>query len=102
MSSKTRLIVLLAAILSLSLGTALANTYGSVEPIANTAVINTDPLRNQTLDVRAAFAELLPQGRGLAQVTAGLSSNGSITTINGLNTSFQVGAGGFFGHTNPA
>jgi hypothetical protein len=29
-----------------------ANTYGSVEPIANDAVIDTGPLRNQPLRVR--------------------------------------------------
>jgi hypothetical protein len=103
MSSRTRVTVLLAAILSLlSLGVALGNTYGSVEPIANPAVINTDPLRNQSLDVRAAFAERLLQCGIVDQVKGALSSSGSITTINGLNTSFEVGAGGFFGHTNPA
>ena len=31
-----------------------------------------------------------------------LSSTGAITTINGLNTHFEVGAGGFAGSTNPA
>ena len=31
-----------------------------------------------------------------------LVSNGSITTINGLNTHIEVGAGGFFGETNPS
>ena len=103
MSSKIRVTVLLTAILSLlSLGTTLGNTYGSVEPIANPAIINTDPLRNQTLDVRAAFAERLLQCGIVDQVMGALSSNGSITTINGLNTSFEVGAGGFAGHTNPA
>ena len=31
-----------------------------------------------------------------------LSSTGAITTINGLNTHFAVGAGGFAGRTNPS
>jgi hypothetical protein len=82
--------------------TALANTYGSVEPIANPAVINTSPLRNQSLGVREAFAERLLQCGIVDQVIAVLSSRGSITTINGLNTRFEVGAGGFAGATNPA
>jgi hypothetical protein len=103
MSSETRSIILLAAILCLlSFSTALGNTYGSVEPIANPAVINTDPLRDQALDVRAAFAERLFQCGVVDQVVGALTSSGSVTTINGLNTSFQVGAGGFAGHTNPA
>ncbi len=31
-----------------------------------------------------------------------LSSKGAITTVNDLNTHFEVGAGGFAGNTNPA
>jgi hypothetical protein len=31
-----------------------------------------------------------------------LTSMHAITTVNGLNTHFQVGAGGFAGHTNPS
>lgn len=82
--------------------TTLANTYGSVEPIANPAVINTDPLRDQALDVREAFAERLLQCGVVDQVIDVLSSTRSINTINGLNTHFEVGAGGFAGATNPA
>lgn len=82
--------------------TALANTYGSVEPIANPAVIDTGPLRDQSLDVREAFAERLLQCGIVDDVIAALSSTGSITTINGLNTRFEVGAGGFAGATNPS
>ena len=52
--------ILIATVLSVSIfGTAQANTYGSVEPIANPAVIDTRPLRDQDLDVREAFAERL-------------------------------------------
>ena len=31
-----------------------------------------------------------------------LTAKHAITTVNGLNTHFQVGAGGFAGHTNPS
>jgi len=95
--------ILLTTVLSLSLvSTALANTYGSVEPIANRAVIDTRPLRDQDLDIREAFAERLLQCGIVDQVIHVLSSTGAITTINGLNTRFEVGAGGFAGNTNPA
>lgn len=94
---------LLTAVLSFPLvGTALANTYGSVEPIANPAVIDTRLLRDQTLDVREAFAERLLQCGIVTQVIDALSSTGAVNTINGLNTHFDVGAGGFAGRTNPA
>jgi hypothetical protein len=82
--------------------TTLANTYGSVEPIANPAVINTDPLRDQSLDVRQAFAERLLQCGIVSDVIDALSATRSIKTINNLNTHFDVGAGGFAGATNPA
>ena len=45
------------AVVSFSLyGTLQASTYGSVEPIANPAVIDTRPLSTQPLSVREAFA----------------------------------------------
>jgi len=95
--------IFLTTALSFSfVGTALANTYGSVEPIANPAVIDTRPLRSQDLDVRVAFAQRLFQCGIVDQVIHVLSSSGAVTTINGLNTRFEVGAGGFAGHTNPA
>jgi hypothetical protein len=83
-------------------GTALANTFGSVEPIASQAVVDIGPLRNQSLDVREAFADRLLQCGIVDRVIATISSAGSVTTINGLNTRVQVGAGGFAGHTNPS
>jgi hypothetical protein len=93
----------LAAVLSFSLlSTARANTYGSVEPIANPAVIDTTPLRDQDLDVREAFAERLLQCGIVDDVIHVLSRSGAIHTVNNLNTHFEVGAGGFAGHTNPA
>ena len=81
---------------------ALATTYGSVEPIANVDVIDTTPLRNLRLDVKAAFAERLLECGIVNQVIAVLVSHGSIKTINGLNTHLDVGAGGFAGETNPS
>jgi len=65
-------------------------------------VIATVPLRDQRLDVRVAFAERLFQCGIVDRVIGALSSSGAITTVNGLNTRFQVGAGGFAGSTNPA
>ena len=94
---------LLTAVLSSSLGgAALAATFGSVEPIANPAVIDTTPLRNQPLDVRVSFAQQLFQCGIVDQVIQTLSSTHAVSTINGLNTRFAVGAGGFAGNTNPA
>jgi hypothetical protein len=94
---------LLAAILFASLGaTVHANKYGSVEPIANTAVIDTTPLREQPLRVREAFANRLLQCGIVSRVVDVLASTGAITTINNLNTQFAVGAGGFAGFTNPS
>jgi hypothetical protein len=81
---------------------ALATTYGSVEPIASVDVIDTTPLKDVRLDVRAAFAERLLQCGIVNQVIEVLISTGSIKTINGLNTHLQVGAGGFAGATNPS
>jgi hypothetical protein len=94
---------LLAVLVSLSMAApAAANTYGSVEPIANPAVIDTGALRDQPLAVRAAFAEKLLQCGIVDQVIGALSASGAITTVNGLNTHFEVAAGGFMGRTNPA
>ena len=83
-------------------GTALANTFGSVEPIASQAVVDIGPLRNQSLEVREAFADRLLQCGIVDSVVAAITSTGSVPTINGLNTRVQVGAGGFAGHTNPS
>lgn len=93
----------LTAILCISLSATLqANKYGSVEPIANPAVIDTTPLRDQPLAVREAFATRLLQCGIVNQVVNVLSATRAITTINNLNTSFAVGAGGFAGATNPS
>ena len=92
-----------AAVLSFALCSTLqANTYGSVEPLANPAVIDTRLLREQPLRVREAFANRLLQCGVVTRVVEALSSTGAITTINDLNTQFAVGAGGFAGSTNPS
>lgn len=96
-------ILSVAAFASLSLATSSpANTYGSVEPIANPAVIDTSRLRDQSLDVRQAFAQRLLSCGVVDRVVTALSRTGGVTTIDGLNTHFQVAAGGFQGNTNPA
>ena len=95
--------ILKTTLLSFSLvSPALANTHGSVEPIANPAVIDTRPLRDESLRVREAFARRLFQCGIVDQVINALSSSGSVATIDGLNTRFEVAAGGFAGNTNPA
>jgi hypothetical protein len=91
------------AVLCFSLSSTLqANKYGSVEPIANPAVIDTTPLRDQPLGVREAFATRLLECGIVNHVVDALTATGAITTINNLNTSFAVGAGGFAGRTNPS
>jgi hypothetical protein len=79
-----------------------ATKYGSVEPIANPAVIDTTPLRDQPLRVREAFASRLLQCGIVNQVVDVLQATRATTTINNLNVSFAVGAGGFAGATNPS
>jgi hypothetical protein len=94
---------ILTAVLVVSLcGTVEANKYGSVEPIANPAVIDTSLLRDQPLRVREAFANRLLQCGIVNRVVDTLTATGAISTINNLNTSFSVGAGGFAGATNPS
>src|SRR5206468_6579562 len=66
------------------------------------AAIDTRTRGDQPLEIRAAFAERLFQCGLVDQVIQVLSSTHAVSTINGLNTRFEVGAGGFAGHTNPA
>jgi hypothetical protein len=96
-----------AGLISLVLGVALsaslhATTYGSVEPIANQAVVDTTPLLNQPLRVREAFARGLFQCGIVDRVLDVLTGTGAIRSINQLNAHFAVGAGGFAGRTNPS
>jgi len=95
--------ILRATILSFALTTTvLANTYGSVEPIVNPAVVDTATLKDQSLDVRAAFAARALECGVVNDVIAALTLTASITSINSLNTHVEVGAGGFMGATNPS
>ncbi len=95
--------VLGAAFCALSLvADVRANTFGSVEPIANPAVIDTEPLRAQDLKVREAFAKQLFKCGIVDEVIDALTAARAIRTVNDLNTRFEVGAGGFAGETNPA
>jgi hypothetical protein len=94
--------LLTATVVAALCGTLQANKYGSVEPIANSAVIDTGPLSGQPLKVREAFANRLLQCGIVNQVVEALSKTGAVTTVNGLNTSVAVGAGGFAGATNPS
>jgi len=94
---------LMTALLSLVLVSgALANTFGSVEPVANPAVLDTSLLQRQPLGVRETFARQLLQCGIVDQVIETLTETHAVSTINGLNTRFEVGAGGFAGATNPA
>ena len=73
-----------------------------MEPIPNPDVIDTGPLRDQSLAVKEAFAERSFECGVVDEVIDALTSSGAVTTIDGLNTSFDVAAGGFAGATNPA
>jgi len=94
---------LMTALLWLALASGMnANTFGSVEPVANPAVLDTSLLQRQPLGVREAFARQLLQCGIVDQVIEALAETHAVKTINGLNTRFEVGAGGFDGATNPA
>jgi len=96
-----RTILIGLCILSLGWGSASANTFGAVEPVPNPAVIDTAALRDASLDARAAFARRALECGVIEDVIDVLSWSGAISTINELNTSFAVTAGGFAGATNP-
>jgi hypothetical protein len=94
---------LISLVLSVALSASLhATTYGSVEPIANEAVIDTTPLLNQPLRVKEDFARRLFQCGIVDRVLEVLTGTGAIRSINQLNAHFAVGAGGFAGRTNPS
>ena len=79
-----------------------ANTYGSVEPVPNPAVLDTSALRGADISVRIAFAERVKECGVIDEVVDVLNWSEAISTVNELNTSFAVTAGGFAGATNPA
>lgn len=93
---------LLAVSLSLAgVTTSWANTYASVEPIPSTAVADAGDLHAEPLAVRRDFASALVGCGLVTEVVGVLSSSGAIGTIDDLNTSVAIGAGGFAGETNP-
>ncbi|MGI9287054.1 MAG: hypothetical protein ACR2P1_16840 [Pseudomonadales bacterium] len=94
--------LLIVAGIALVPAKAIANTYGSVEPLANPTVLDTTTLREQSLGVRKAFAKRLLQCGVVEDVVSVLSWSDAISTINALNSSVELTAGGFQGETNPA
>ena len=80
----------------------VGNTYGSVEPIPNSAVVDTSLLRDTSLDVREAFAGRVVECGTIGAVIDALTSTGSISTIDDSNIHFDVVAGGFAGSTTAA
>ncbi len=74
-------------------------TYGSVEAIPNPAVVDTQPLRSQDLAVREAFVGHVLACGYVDRVLDALAVTGAIRTLDGDNSSFAVGAGGFNGRT---
>jgi hypothetical protein len=78
------------------------NTYGSVEPIPNPAVIDTTPLRDLSLSTREVLADRISECGVVDDVVDALTLTGAISTINESNSTFDVSAGGFAGSTNPA
>src|SRR5918995_3893041 len=69
-------------------------SYGSVEAIPNPAVVDTQPLRSQSLAVREAFVERVLACGYVDRVLDALTVTGAITTIDDDNGAFAVGAGG--------
>ena len=83
-----------------------ATTYISVEPIPNRDVVGQDDLTTilsagyPTLEL---WSQRLLNDCGMVQnVIDALTANGAISTVNSVNTSFQVAAGGFESVTNPS
>ena len=74
-------------------------SYGSVEAIPNSAVVDTQPLRSQSLAVRQAFVERVLACGYVEEVLDALTDTDAISTIDDDNSAFAVGAGGFNGRT---
>lgn len=78
------------------------NTYGSVEPVPNPAVIDTRPIRDLSLSTREVLADRIFACGVVDDVIAALTETGAISTIDASNSLFDVSAGGFAGSTSPA
>ena len=70
-----------------------------MEAIPNPAVVDTQPLRGQTLAVREAFVERVLACGYVDRVLDALTDTDAISTIDDDNSAFAVGAGGFAGRT---
>lgn len=78
------------------------DTFGSVEPIANPAALDTRPLRERSLEAQFAFAQRVFECGVVHHVVEALDDTGAISTINRRNTTFAVSVGGFAGGSSPA
>ncbi|MDH4279640.1 MAG: hypothetical protein OEW83_16330 [Acidimicrobiia bacterium] len=78
------------------------NTYGSVEPVPNPAIIDTTPIRDLSLTTREALADRILACGVVDDVITALTETGAISTITASNSIFDVSAGGFAGSTSPA
>lgn len=78
------------------------NTYGSVEPVPNPAVIDTRPIRDLSLSTRETLADRIFACGVVDDVIDTLTETGAISTIDDSNSLFDVSAGGFAGSTSPA
>jgi hypothetical protein len=76
-----------------------ALTYGSVEAIPNSAVVDTTPLRAMDLTIREAFVERVLACGYVDRVVDALTDTGAVSSIDEGSASFAVGAGGFNGRT---
>jgi len=84
---------------------AAAQTYISAEPIPSASVVgaaNLAAIESLGYPSRALWAQRL-QGCGIVDnIVLALWENKAITTLNPLNTRYQVAAGGFQGVTDPS
>ena len=110
MSNKVKVIAVALAVATLSFSMAEpasrafgpfdpALTYGSVEAIPNPAVVDTAPLRSQSLAVREAFVERVVVCGYVDRVLDALTVTGAVNSLDEDNSEFAVGAGGFNGRT---
>ena len=80
---------------------AVADVVGSVEPIPSDSVLDIGPLRDEDLDVRAAFAERWLQC-GIVEDVENLLARERVTrALDERSVRFELAAGGFAGDTNP-
>jgi hypothetical protein len=97
-------VMIIAAVLLVE--PALAQTYMSVEPIPNDAVVGTNNLAKIESIGYANLALwsnlLLNQCHNVDSVISVLTENGAVRTITSTNTGYKVGAGGYQAVTDPS